>query len=66
MWKPNENDASFRFLICDRDSKFSAEFDTVFESEGIRVISTRFEPLMPMRMQNIGCEPFGKNAWIIC
>ena len=29
-----------RFLIHDRDSKFSAAFDEVFRSEGIRVIRT--------------------------
>ena len=29
-----------RFLIHDRDSKFSAAFDEVFHSEGIRVIRT--------------------------
>ncbi len=40
MWKLDENDASFRFLVHDWDSKFSAEFDTVFESEGIHVIPT--------------------------
>lgn len=27
-----------RFLVCDRDSKFTREFDEVFRSEGIRVI----------------------------
>src|SRR5205814_4208327 len=27
-----------RFLVCDRDSKFTRDFDEVFRSEGIRVI----------------------------
>jgi hypothetical protein len=30
-----------RFLIHDRDSKFSAAFDEIFRSEGITVIETR-------------------------
>jgi putative transposase len=34
--------ANVRFLIHDRDSKFSAAFDEVFRSEGIRVVKTPF------------------------
>jgi transposase InsO family protein len=39
-WTLQERPESFRFLIRDRDSKFTREFDTVFRSEGIKIIKT--------------------------
>jgi putative transposase len=39
-WGSADRSTSIRFLIRDRDSKFTREFDTVFRSEGIEIIRT--------------------------
>jgi putative transposase len=39
-WALPERSAPLRFLIRDRDSKFTRSFDSVFESEGLEVIRT--------------------------
>jgi len=38
-----------RFLLRDRDAKFSGPFDEVFRSEGARIARTPFEPLTQTR-----------------
>ena len=39
-WTLQERAGSFRFLIRDRDSKFTRDFDALFASEGIQIIKT--------------------------
>jgi transposase InsO family protein len=39
-WTLQERRPSFRFLICDRDSKFTRDFDAIFASEGLEIIKT--------------------------
>jgi putative transposase len=39
-WALQEQPARFRYLIRDRDSKFTRDFDTVFASESIRIVKT--------------------------
>ena len=46
-----------RFLIHDRDSKFTAAFDEVFRSEGIRVIAHRYGHRAQTRSSNGGSAP---------
>jgi hypothetical protein len=42
VWEITDSETSFRFLIHDRDRKFTACFDTVFQPEGIHIVHTPF------------------------
>ncbi|MCA1681122.1 MAG: integrase core domain-containing protein [Actinobacteria bacterium] len=39
-WTLQEQPSRFRFLIRDRDSKFTRDFDAIFASEGIQIVRT--------------------------
>ena len=40
IWNFDDTNKRFRFLICDRDKKFTEAFDTIFRSEGTKIICT--------------------------
>jgi len=42
VWELSESKTTIRYLIRDRDSKFTQEFDTVFQAEGTQIIETPF------------------------
>ena len=50
-WSLSERPRPIRFLIHDRDTKFSRAFDDVFRSEGVEIIRT------PFRGPNAGSAP---------
>jgi putative transposase len=41
-WTLSERSTPARFLVRDRDSRFTRDFDTVFQSEGIEIVRTPF------------------------
>lgn len=43
VWSLEERQRPVRFLVHDRDSKFTRSFDEVFRSEGVEVIRTPFK-----------------------
>jgi hypothetical protein len=48
----------FKFLIRDRDAKFTDTFDAIFASEGIRILRRRCVRRERMRSPSPGSAPY--------
>jgi putative transposase len=65
-WALAERQTPVRFLIRDRDQKFTGGFDEVFEARGRRSFGRRFVPHKRTASRNGSCGPSVQSALIGC
>jgi hypothetical protein len=65
-WTLSERPESVRFLIRDRDQKFTASFDEVFRGDGIHIIRTPFRAPQANGVAGGSCAPFARSASTGC
>jgi putative transposase len=61
-----ERVGAFRFLIRDRDGKFSGSFDEVFATSGVRTIKTPVRSPRANAFAKCSWERYAASAWITC
>jgi putative transposase len=55
-----------RFLLRDRDSKFTRAFDDVFAADGTQILRPRSRRQTPTRSPSAGYERSGRSVWTGC
>jgi hypothetical protein len=59
----DEHAHRLRFVIRDRDAKFTAAFDAVFAAAGIQTVKIHHARPRRTRTPKGGCAPSGVSAW---
>jgi hypothetical protein len=63
MAELGERSNRFRFLIRDRDTKYTGVFDAVFKSEASKYFSRRRKRPGPTHTRSVGCARYAGSAW---
>ena len=65
IWNLKDDSQDMAFLIHDNDTKFSSSFNTIFSSEGIKIVHTHYRAPGRMLTLNDGCVQFARSVWIL-